>query len=127
MLARQLLGGLRADQHSFAQDLEDAPVVAQWRVVLAERAGPYLLEGRVAGQFISKTVIALDAEVGRARTLDRWYVLGERAPSSQPIASPDEIMRAAAAWIDMRSDGMTLGRKMDAPSSPGSRLRLLQL
>jgi hypothetical protein len=103
MLARDLLGGLRADQHAFERDLEDAPVVAQWRVVLAERAGPYLLEGSVAGQFISKTVIALDAEAGRARTLDRWFMLGERAPSSQPIASRKEIMRAAAAWIDMPS------------------------
>jgi hypothetical protein len=73
-------------------------------VVLAEKTGPYRLEGKVAGQFISKTVVALDTDVGWARTLDRWFVLGERALSDQPVASPNEIMRAAAAWVDMPSD-----------------------
>jgi hypothetical protein len=98
-LAGEVLDRLAADRRPTGRDLEEAAIIEQWWVVLAERTGPYLLEGKVAGRFVSQTVVAVDADVGWARTLGRWFVLGERAPSHQPVASPNEIMRAAGSWI----------------------------
>jgi hypothetical protein len=104
-LAREVLARLLiADRHPTVRDLEDAAVIEQWRVVLPDKRRPYLLEGNVVGQFVSKTVVALNADVGWARTLDQWFVLGERAPSAQPVASPAEIRRAVAVWISGQPD-----------------------
>jgi hypothetical protein len=98
-LAREVLDRLVAERRPTARDLEEAAVIEQWRVVLAEKLGPYLLEGEVAGQIVSQTAVAVDVDLGWARTLDRWFVLGKRAPSNQPVASPNEIVWAAGAWI----------------------------
>ena len=102
LLAREVLDRLLADRCPIGRDLEDASVIDQWCVVLADNTGPYLLEGNVAGQFVSKTVVMLDADAGWARTLDQWFVLGEPAPSAQLVASPAEIRRAVADWIGIR-------------------------
>jgi len=107
-LAREVLERLRADRRPTGRELEDASVIEQWRVVRAGKAGPYLLEGNLAGQFVSKTVVALDADDGWARTLDQWFVLGARESSGRPVVSPDEIRRAVAAWINGQSDDESL-------------------
>ncbi len=58
------------------------------------------LEGMVADRSTSEVLIAFDPAVGWARTVDRWFVLGEAAPTGRPLPSASELMRDVAAWID---------------------------
>jgi hypothetical protein len=95
---------LRGGVQPSGRDLADAMCLEQWQVVAGEIA-PYLIKGRIAGRVISEVVIAFEPEVGWARTVDRWFVLGEADPISKPAASPNEVMQAAADWIDRRLAG----------------------
>jgi hypothetical protein len=102
-LARDLLGRLRAGRGPTGRELADAMCIEEWRVVPGKTA-PYLLDGKVAGRSISEVVIALDPLVGWARAFDRWFVLGEPNPEAASLVSPEEVMRATAAWIDRQLD-----------------------
>jgi hypothetical protein len=99
-LAREILARLRGGRQPTARDLEDAALIAQWRLRLRSPADPYLLEGRIGTRTISEVLIAIDPAVGWARTIDHWFVLEEPDRSNPAAASPDDVMQAAAAWID---------------------------
>jgi hypothetical protein len=98
-LARDILERLRRGEQPTGRELADAMCIEQWRLVPGAVA-PYLLEGAVAEQSISEVLIAFDPTVGWARTVDRWFVLGEAAPTGRPLPSASELMRDVAAWID---------------------------
>lgn len=103
-LARDILRRLRGGGQPSGRELADAMCIEQWQLIAGEIA-PYLLKGKVAGRAISEVVIAFEPAVGWARTVDRWFVLGAADPASRPAASPNEVMQAAADWIDRRLDG----------------------
>jgi hypothetical protein len=102
-LARDLIDRLGAGRGPTGRELADAMCIEEWRVAPGKPA-PYLLEGKVAGRSISEIVIALDPAVGWARAFDRWFVLGEPNPEAAALVSPEEVMRAAATWIDRQLD-----------------------
>jgi hypothetical protein len=103
-LARDILRRLRGGGQPTGRELADAMCIAQWRLVAGEIA-PYLLTGKVGGRAISEVVIAFEPAVGWARTVDRWYVLGDADPTSPPAASANDLMQAAAEWIDRQLEG----------------------
>jgi hypothetical protein len=103
-LARDILERLRRGEQPTGRELADAMCIEQWRLVPGEVA-PYLLAGTVAEQAISEVLIALDPAVGWARTVDRWFVLGNAAPADRPLPSASELMRDVAAWIDRQLGG----------------------
>ena len=98
-LAREILERLRGGVQPTGRELEDAPCIEQWQLLPGEVA-PYLLAGRVVGSATSEVLIAFDPSVGWARTVDRWFVLGEPAASGRPLPSATELMQEVAAWID---------------------------
>jgi hypothetical protein len=98
-LARDLLDRLGTDGHPTGRELADAMCIEQWRLAPG-RIAPYLLEGRIGGRPISEVAVAFDPAVGWARTIDRWFVLGEADPNVRTVVSRAQLTQAVAAWID---------------------------
>lgn len=98
-LACEILERLRRGEQPSGRQLADAMCIERWRLVPGAVV-PYLLEGVAPGGPVSEVLIAFDPAVGWARTIDRWFVLGEAAPAGRPLPSASELMRDVAQWID---------------------------
>ena len=103
MTARRILDRLRGGWRPTDNDLADAAVIRQWRL-LSTRPGPYVLQGRVGGRRVSTIVIALDSASGWARAPGHWLILGPRSADLQRVVSEAEIMSKAADWADRQLD-----------------------
>jgi hypothetical protein len=88
-LLTRLRSGWRPSHH----ELEDAPLMERWWIVVA---GPYVLQGVIGGDLNTGILFAFDPVAGWARLIDRWVRLGAPALTDQPLPDNDSVMRCAA-------------------------------
>lgn len=95
----RLRSGWRPSHH----ELEDAPLMQQWRIAIA---GPYLLQGFINDDLNIGILFAFDPAAGWARLIDRWVRLGAPALTDQPLPDNASVMRCAAfaRVLDPRPD-----------------------
>lgn len=95
----RLRDGWRPSHH----ELDDAPLMEQWRIAAA---GPYILQGVIGGDLNTGILFAFDPVAGWARLIDRWVRLGAPALSDQPLPDNATVMRCAAVArvLDPHSD-----------------------
>jgi hypothetical protein len=112
MSPERILSRLQSGWRPGERELGTAARLEDWRL---HPPGPYVLQGRADGHILSGVAVAADTAAGWARLVDRWVVLGARAPGPQPAVGNEEIMRtAAAALAAPAADAQSLARQARA-------------
>jgi len=104
-IAARVRAALDASETSPAPDtLATAPLLDPWQVVVSSRAPVAILLGSVTdhprlpdGPVETSVLLALDPQGRWARTLSRWYRLGEPYPEAAPSAEATALVIGAVA------------------------------
>jgi hypothetical protein len=107
--AARVVAQIRAGLVPSPAELRDAPYLDEWTIEPAPAGeAPYVLTGLAYRLPLLRAVfyeplLAIDPNLGWARLLGEWVVLGRKVPAI--ALDPEDALRRAAAWIERELGG----------------------